>query len=227
MHACDIFVYLDDVQYTKNDWRNRNRIKTKEGMQWLTVPVSVTLGQKINEVLINNSNQWYKKHFQALKTWYGKSKYFKIYSEELKAILYKERIHLVTLNVELTQWVNEKIGLQTKTVLSSDLSAGSGDRQFRLIEICKALGGNYLYEGRSGQNYIDIKLFRSNGITVEFQNYQHPGYNQLWMKEQGFISFLSAIDLLFNHGPDSLSVLTGRKVILKPDRVKVRKADKL
>jgi hypothetical protein len=218
MYVCDIFVYLNDVQYTKNDWRNRNRIKTREGMQWLTVPVSFQFGQKINEVPINNSYPWYKKHFQALKTWYGKSEYFNIYSEELKEILYKERTYLEELDIELTQWMIKKLGLNPKTVLSSDLSVSPGDRQFRLIEICKALGCDYFYEGKSGQNYIDIKLFKSHGIMVEFQNYHHPYYNQLWLKEQGFVSHLSAIDLLFNHGPDSLSILTGRKVISKPEK---------
>ena len=222
MYICDIFVYLDNVQYTKNDWRNRNRIKTREGVQLLTVPVSFKFGQKINEARINNSYPWHKKHFQALKTWYGKCEYFNKYSEELKEILYRERAYVGELDIELSTWMMKKLGINIKTVLASDLPVYSEDKQFRLIEICRAISCNYLYEGKSGQNYIDIKLFKSHGITVEFQNYHHPYYNQRWLKEQGFLSHLSAIDLLFNHGPDSLSILSGRKVIVKPDKMVIR-----
>lgn len=227
MYICDIFVYLDNVQYTKNDWRNRNRIKTKSGIQWLSVPVSFKFGQKINEVRINNSYPWHKKHFQALKTWYGKSSFFNIYSEELEQILYKKRTYLIELDIELTQWLIEKIGLNSKIVLSSDLSIDSKDRQLRLIEMCKALNCDFFYEGKSGKNYIDEKLFESHGITVKFQDFHHPYYNQLWLKEQGFITHLSIIDLLLNHGSDSLAILTGQKIIPKPEGIRVRHADEV
>jgi hypothetical protein len=225
MCVCDVFVYLDDIQYTKNDWRNRNRIKTKSGFQWLTIPVSYKFGQKINEVKINNSYQWYKKHFNALKTWYGKSPFFHIYSEELKEILYRERIYLVELDLVLIQWLAEKIGFNPQTVLSSGLSVDSEDRQYRLIDICKTLESDFFYEGESGQNYIDTGLFRSHGITVNFQKYRHPYYNQLWLGDQGFISHLSIVDLLFNHGADSLPILLGDKVIQRPAGISVRHAD--
>ena len=223
---CDVFVYLDDVQYIKNDWRNRNRIKTKDGIQWLTVPVSYKFGQKINEVRINKSYQWSKKHINALKTWYGKSKFFEVYDEEIERILRKEWTYLVDLDIEFTGWFVEKLGIRAKTVLSSEISVKNiKDKQQRLIEICKTLGCNYFYEGCSGQNYVDTELFSASGITVEFQDFHHPYYNQLWQEEQGFISHLSIVDLLFNYGNESLAIITGEKVIACPGNVEIKNAN--
>ena len=222
---CDTFVYLDDVQYTKNDWRNRNRIKTKDGIQWLSVPVSYKFGQNIKEVHINNSSAWQKKHFQSLKTCYGKSRFFNIYSEELSNIFNKTWSYLIDLDISTIHWLIEKLGLNLKLFLSSELSINTKDKQLRLIEICNALGCNFFYEGRSGQDYIEVELFKNHGITVAFQEYHHPYYNQLWLKEQGFISHLSIVDLLFNHGNDSQAIITGEKVIQKPEEISIRQAN--
>lgn len=227
MSKCDIFVYLDDVQYTKNDWRNRNRIKTQKGIQWLTVPITYKFGQKIKEVLINNAAPWSKKHLQALRTWYNKSNFFKMYSVEIEGILTKERTFLVDLDIEIIQWIKEKLGLKCRTVLSSELSIGAEGKQLRLIEICKVLGCNCFYEGKSGNQYIDIKLFEAHDITIEFQEYHHPYYNQLWLMEQGFISHLSIIDLFFNHGPDSLDILTNKSVLACPKGVMIKHANEI
>ncbi len=225
MSRCDIFVFLDDVQYTKNDWRNRNRVKTKEGLQWLTVPIIYKSGQKIKDVRIHNSFPWFKKHLQAMKTWYSKSKFFKNYVEELDDLLKRRWIFLVDLDIDLTQWTMKKLGLTPKLILSSELSINNRDKQLRLIEICNTLNCSYFYEGISGQNYIEVDLFKNHEITVEFQDYHHPYHNQLWLKEQGFISHLSIIDLLFNHGPESLSILTGQQVIPKSEGTEIRHAD--
>jgi len=208
MSRCDVFVYLDDVQYTKNDWRNRNRIKTKDGIQWLTVPVSYKFGQKIRDVTINNTYPWKRKHIHALRMWYSKSKFFSVYSEEIEQILKREWTYLVDLDIEVTRWLIKKLGITTKTVLSSGLSTTTNDKQYRLVEICKALDCDYFYEGKSGQNYINTEFFKANGITIEFQDYQHPQYPQLWGE---FVPYLSAIDLLFNVGPESPDYIIGKK----------------
>ena len=225
MSKSDVFVYLDDVQYTKNDWRNRNRIKTKEGIQWLTVPVSFEFGQQIREARINNSFPWNKKHLQALRGWYSKSAFYEKYNEELEGILSKSWIYLVDLDVEVTQWLVNKLNLKIETVLASDLAISTEDKQLRIIEICKKLECSHFYEGKSGQSYIDKDLFDSHGIMVEYQEYGHPYYNQLWVREQGFVSYLSIIDLLFNYGPDSLAILTGKKTVAKPEGMTMRHAD--
>lgn len=225
MSRADVFVFLDDVQYTKNDWRNRNRIKTKDGTQWLTVPVSYEFGQKIREVPINHSSPWVKKQIQALKSWYQRASCFDRYIGDLSTILEKRHALLVDLDIELTHWLMGQLGLNARTVRSSELSVMTDDKQLRLIEICKALGCDCFYEGKAGQNYMDVELFNRHGVTVEYQDYAHPYYQQLWLKEQGFISHLSVVDLLFNHGPDSLAILTGQKIVPRPEGIEARTAD--
>ena len=212
MIKCDIFVYLDDVQYTKNDWRNRNRIKTMDSFQWLTVPVSYKFGQKIREVTINNTYPWKRKQINALRTWYNKSRYYNDYIEDVRQILKREWTYIVDLDIEFIRWLNKKLNITTKTISSSEISTNSHDKQYRLIEICKVLDCDCFYEGESGRNYIDVELFKSQGIAVEFQRYQHPKYPQLWGE---FVPYLSVIDLMFNNGPESLDYVIGRKGIIQ------------
>ena len=225
MQRADVFVVLDDVQYTKNDWRNRNRIKTKEGVQWLTVPVSFEFGSLINETQINNSSKWARKHMQAIRSWYGKSPYFELCFDELHEILNMKHELLLDLDMALIKWSMDLLGIETKLVMSSSLDIVSNDRQLRLIEICKAIGCDSFYEGKSGMNYMDTELFADNDVSVEFQQYIPPYYNQLWQREQGFVSHLSVIDLLFNHGSDSLDILMGSKNVSLSEGVSVRSAD--
>jgi WbqC-like protein family len=225
MSRADVFVFLDDVQYTKNDWRNRNRIKTKDGTQWLTVPVSYTFGQKILDVAIDHSTPWAQKQIRAIESWYRRAHHFERYSGDLAAILGKRHARLVDLDIELTVWLQNQIGLHVKLLRSSELPIASQDRQLKLIELCKSLGCDTFYEGNAGQSYMDVGLFRAHGVEVEFQQYSHPYYPQLWSKEQGFISHLSVIDLLFNHGPDSLAILTGKKTCTPPEHLRSRTAD--
>lgn len=227
MAACDTFIFLDDVQFTKNDWRNRNRIKTKEGIAWLTVPVVHKFGQKILEVRIDSRSSWQRKHLQSLKMWYGRSRYFDEMSADLERIYGKTWSYLVDLDLELCMLLKDRFGIRSTVLRSSDLHVGSENKNYRLIELCKATGCDHFYEGKAGQAYLDTELFRSHHITVEFQDYHHPFYDQLWMKEQGFISHLSAIDMLFNCGPDSAGILTGSKTIPYPEGVLVRHADML
>jgi hypothetical protein len=224
LYSSDTFVFLDDVQFTKNDWRNRNRIKTKDGIQWLTIPVLHKFGQQIKETVIDNKTKWQKKHLQALKTWYGKSPFLKEYIFDLEKIYARSWTYLSDVDIEIILWINSVLGISRNIMKSSELSLQSDDRQLRLIEICKTLNGDHFYEGLSGKDYMDIEVFESHGITVEFQDYGHPYYKQLWQKEQGFISHLSIIDLLFNHGGDSLAILTGQKTIPVPEGLPTRHA---
>jgi len=227
LSVCDTFVFLDDVQFTKNDWRNRNRIKTKEGIVWLTVPVLHKFGQKIRDVRMDSRSSWQRKHLQSLRMWYGRSRYFDQMAADLERIYSKTWHYLVDLDLELCLMLQERLGIRSTVLRSSELHVESDDKNRRLIEICEKTGCDHFYEGRAGQDYIDLELFRSHHITVEFQNYHHPYYDQLWMKEQGFVSHLSALDLLFNHGPDSGGILIGEKTIPQPEGMLVRHADML
>ena len=200
----DVFVFYNDVQYTKNDWRNRNKIKTPKGWEWLTVPVKSKgkFGAKINEVDIMEGNA-IKKHFRTLSINYSKSPFFATYKNQFSDFYEKKWKKLSDLNIELIKMVCGNLGLERKMICSSELGI-VGERSERLLEICEHFDADVYYSGAAAKDYIDISLFEQNKIKVIFQDYQHPTYPQLY---GDFISHLSIVDLLFNCGPKSLNIL--------------------
>jgi len=202
----DLFVIYDDVQFDKGGWRNRNRIKTPNGPQWLTVPVLLK-GKAfplVKDTLINNNQKWNIKHIKSIQQHYGKAPFFDDFAPELFDVLQKRWKWLMDLNMELLNLFVRFLSIDRPIVLSSQLQIG-GDKEERLIKIIKRFNGNVFYEGASGRNYIDVEKFKANGITVIFQDYNHPVYRQLYGP---FLSHLSIIDLLFNEGPRSLEIIT-------------------
>jgi hypothetical protein len=200
----DVFVFLDNVQFKKNEWQNRNKIKTSDGWQWLSVPVIHSFTQKISEVEINNTVQWGRKHLMALVTHYSKAPFYKNYIDFFEQTYTREWTYLVDINIHMIEYLVEALRLSDKKfVLSSDLESREGSTE-RLIDICKQLGGDVYLSGKDGAKYMDLDIFKEEGIQVIFQDYKHPRYEQLY---GDFEPFLSIIDLLFNCGPDSLSIL--------------------
>lgn len=201
----DLFVLYDDVQFEKGSWRNRNRIKSAQGPQWLSVPV-LTKGLDfplIKDVPINTREQWGKKHVKTLHQNYCKSPYFHDYSPELFVMLEQEWQWLQDLNLTLLRWLAGQLGISTEVVLASDLGI-PGSKTDRLIKIIKYLDGVVFYEGASGRSYINPEEFGERGIKVIFQDYEHPVYPQRY---GDFVSYLSVVDLLFNCGPESLEII--------------------
>jgi hypothetical protein len=200
----DVFVFLDNVQFKKNEWQNRNRIKTSDNWQWLSVPVIHKFTQKISEVEINNTVQWGRKHLNALVTHYSKTSYFKDHISFFEQAFSKEWKYLADINIHLIQYLAKALDLlDKKLVLASELESRDGSTE-RLIDICKQLSGDVYLSGKDGAKYLEMELFKEEGIQVIFQDYHHPRYKQLY---GDFEPFLSIIDLLFNCGPDSLSIL--------------------
>ena len=200
----DVFVFLDNVQFKKNEWQNRNKIKTSDGWQWLSVPVLHSFTQKISEVEINNTVQWGRKHLNALVTNYSKTPFYKNYIDFFEQTYTREWTYLVDINIHVIKYIVEALGLSDKKlVLASGLESREGSSE-RLIDICKQLGGDVYLSGKDGAKYMDLDIFKEEGIQVIFQDYKHPRYDQLY---GDFEPFLSVIDLLFNCGPDSLSIL--------------------
>lgn len=201
----DLFVIYDDVQHEKGAWRNRNRIKTAQGVQWLTVPV-LTKGKDfplIKDVRINKGENWRARHVKALRQNYGKAAFFPEYAPGLFAVLEQDWDLLLDLNLALIRWLADQLGIHTELVLSSDLDIPGAGAE-RLIRIIRHLGGSVFYEGAAGRNYIRPEAFREQGIEVVFQDYAHPVYPQLYGP---FVSHLSVVDLLFNRGPESLATI--------------------
>ncbi len=200
----DVFVFLDNVQFKKNEWQNRNRIKTSDGWQWLSVPVIHSFTQKISEVEINNTVQWGRKHLNALVTHYSKTLYFKEHVSFFEQAYTQEWTCLADINIHLIQYLAKALGLlDKKFVIASELKPMEGSTE-RLIDICKQVGGDVYLSGKDGAEYLETELFKEESIQVIFQDYRHPRYKQLYGE---FEPFLSVIDLLFNCGPDSLSIL--------------------
>lgn len=204
MMQADVFCFLDNVQYKKNEWQNRNRIKTAQNWQWITVPVCFRFPQKINEVEINTKPPWIKKHLQALVTNYSKAPYFEPYFSAFEACFCREWKWLSELNIFLIEHLKALLGLQQKqTILASELSL-SNDPTGRLVDICKSVGADTYLAGQDGANYMDLEQFEKNSINVVFQEFQHPVYPQLFSE---FQSHLSIVDLLFNCGPQSAEII--------------------
>ena len=204
MHRADVFCYLDNVQYKKNDWQNRNRVKTARDWQWITVPVCYRYPQKINEVSINNNVNWKHKHLQALITNYSRAPFFKDYLGLLEATYAKDWRSLVDLNIHLIEELRTALKLAHRpTVRASDFDL-SRDPTGRLIDICKSLNADTYLSGQDGTRYMNMERFRQAGIRVVVQDFKHPIYPQVF---GGFQSNLSVVDLLFNCGPKAPDII--------------------
>jgi len=210
IYRSDIFVVYDDVQYDKDGWRNRNRIKTPKGIQWLTVPVCVNFKEHslINEVRIDNSKDWKKKHLFSIKQNYSKSPFYKKYIGIFEEAYAKSWDFLIDLDMYFIHKLGECLGVKGKRLEMSSMRGIKGDRLQRLVRLCKIFKADTFYEGSAGRDYIDVECFAKNGIKVEYQDYKHPIYTQLY---DNFVPYLSVIDLLFNHGEESLLILTNEK----------------
>jgi hypothetical protein len=206
MHRSDVFVIYDDVQYDKDGWRNRNRIKTANGIQWLTVPILMKFEQHplINDVMIDNTVDWRKKHLLSIRQSYSKAAFFKKYVRIFDDAYLRNWDRLVDIDMYFISKLAESLGINTRKIVRSSSLNITGARIEKLIKICRHFGADIFYEGASGRNYLDPEIFLTHGIKVEFQNYIHPTYNQL---RGDFVPYLSVVDMLFNCGDKSLSIL--------------------
>ena len=201
IRRADVFCFLDNVQYKKNDWQNRNRIKTVRDWQWLTVPVHYSFGQAINTVKINQSVKWQHKHLQALVTNYSRAPFFKDHIQIFEQAYARIWELLSDLNIFFVELLRDALNLpQTPMVKASQLTLRD-DPTDRLIDICRALNADTYLSGQDGIKYMDLDRFRQNGIQVVIQDFNHPVYPQLFGR---FQSNMSVIDLLFNCGAGSL-----------------------
>ncbi len=213
IHQADYFVFLDNVQFEKQSWQQRNRILGQNGLEWITVPVLIKgrFGQLIRDVEIS-SNEFYTKHIKQIQQNYRCARYYDDYAAELfdRFAEYGKKPSLCNLNIALIEWFSRKLCLNTQFIRASDLNAG-GRRSERLINILKELGSSLYISPMGSVEYIrqDYPIFKSSNITVLFENYVHPEYRQVYNE---FTPFASIVDLLLNEGPDSLSVIvSGQK----------------
>lgn len=201
IRSVDTFIFLDDVQYTVRDWRSRNRIKTRQGLKWLSVPVGNDTRRLIHEVGIPDGS-WQEKHWQALVHSYSKAPHFARYSD-LVETFYRGRVW--TNLSEMNQWftrtiAHECLGITTRFCDSRELAA-EGRKLDRLLDlICKSGATSYL-SGPSARDYIEVGRFVEAGIELEYKDYSgYPSYPQM---HGPFEHAVSVLDLLFHVGPDA------------------------
>lgn len=200
----DSFVFLDDVQFEKQSWQQRNRVKTSDGWQWLSIPVIRKFPQRLDATRINNSQNWMRKHWKTIEQHYRRGKYWEEYYTPLLEIYSREWAHLVDLNLEIIFWLMKEFGIHTKTLRASVLPI-SGKKVSLLLDICHYLGADVYLSPTGSAVYIEEdNRFDAEGIRLKYQHYRHPVYNQLY---KGFATHMAAIDLLFNEGSKSLEII--------------------
>ena len=198
----DEFVIYDEMQYTRRDWRNRNKVKTQNGPLWLTVPVEVKgkYFQKIRQTKINGTS-WKENHWKTLKSNYIKAPFFNDLADELEKIyLTEDFIYLSKLNRRLIDLICNYLEINTLIRDSFEFSL-SNDKTHRLVNICKETGAQEYISGPSAKDYIDKEIFEKNNIKLSYADYSgYLDYKQLW---GGFENKLSILDLIFNCGKSS------------------------
>jgi hypothetical protein len=210
----DIFVILDNVQFVKGGkfgWMNRNRIRSKDGWIWLTVPV-LTKGkfqQLIMDTQINNILPWGKKHFNALYHNYHRAPYFTKYSGFFEEMYKRQWEKFSDLSIEIIAYLIKELGIHVQIAKGSEIDA-CGKAADHVVNICKKLNADTYISGLHGKDYLDESLFLKENIKLSYQDFIHPVYKQQFA---GFVPELSTIDLLFNYGPDSLDILLGKKAV--------------
>ena len=201
MDRCDIFIFLDSVQFSRRSWQQRNRIKTPQGEQWLTVPV-ISKGlreQKISETHIDASADFQKKHLAAIHAVYAKAACYKKMKPSFEEALAKPYELLADLNIEMIQWTAKTLGIEKKTLRSSELKE-EGKKAELLVSLCQAVGADRYLSAAGSKEYIEEdNLFEKANIELEYHQYEHPVYSQL---HGVFLPYLSAIDLMMNEGPE-------------------------
>jgi|SRR5271166_1560770 len=202
----DVHIVLDHVQFEKNSFTNRNKVRTREGWCWLTVPVKTAnkFGDlAIHAIEISNEKQWATKHWQTLRLNYSKAPFFSQHAEFFEGVYTRHWGKLADLTREITLYLLDALGIRTKLYFSSRIKA-SGKKDELLLNLCRELGATSYLSGPLGRNYLREEPFREHKIAVQYDDYQHPEYQQVY---PGFEPYMAAVDLLFNAGPASLEII--------------------
>ncbi|MCM8780893.1 MAG: WbqC family protein [Candidatus Omnitrophica bacterium] len=219
----DCFVFLDLVQYKPREFQNRNKIRSKNGWIWLTVPV-ITSGkgrQKIYDVVIDNTLPWTKKHLLALKSCYGKAEFFKRYFPFFEDTYSRNWTRLTDLNVHIINYILGELSISKSIYFESQLETHYTGTD-RIIELCQRLNADTYLSGVGGKDYLEEEKFAKAGIRLIYQNFTHPVYKQQFAENKDdFIPYLSIIDLLFNEGPNSYKILKLDKLTNNKQNVEV------
>jgi len=202
INLVDEFILFDDMQYTRRDWRNRNLIKTRAGIKWLTIPVAVkgNYFQKIKDTRVSDSG-WARQHWDSIVHNYSKAQHFAPYRELFEALYLDSRESFLSqINYAFLTAICKILGIDTRITWSDDYISVEGKTD-RLVNLCKQAGATTYISGPAARDYIDQTLFNDANISLEYMDYSsYPEYRQLFPP---FEHGVSIIDLIFNEGPDA------------------------
>jgi hypothetical protein len=202
IHTVDEFVLFDTAQYTRRDWRNRNMIKTQNGLLWLTIPVGVKgrYLQAIQETEVSDPS-WKEQHWKTLQRNYARAPYFDAYRARFDELyLGCEEKLLSRVNYRFLTAICDMLGIKTHLSWSSDCPVVEGKTE-RLVEWCKHLKAAEYFSGPAARDYIDEGVFSSAGITLRYMDYS--GYSEYRQLYPPFRHEVSIVDLIFNEGPNA------------------------
>lgn len=209
IHRVDVFVFYDDVQFTKKDWRSRNKIPTANGGVWLTVPI-LTKGKRdqlICDAMIDTSVDWQKKHHKTLSLNYAKAPHIKEYEQLLFDFYLAEQWkNLAEMNVYMTKYICHLLGIEAEFHNAQDLHASGGKDGEKVLKICEMLGCDHFINGPASKGFMDEEKFKGAGVALEYMTYGYPEYKQLY---QPFDHYVSVLDLLFMTGNDAPHYIWG------------------
>jgi len=209
IYKSDIHVMLDHVQIernTKTSFTNRNKLRNDRECFWITVPIKYeNIKTSINQVRIDNSRDWKKKHLSSFIYNYKKAPFFDNHFEWLKKFYSQNWEYLMPMLDYSLEYLISFLKIKTKIIKSSDMNI-TGNKNLLIINICKSLGATKYISGPFGKNYLNLDDFKKFKIEVEFQNFFHPKYSQI---QKNFISNLSIFDLILNHGSRSIEIING------------------
>jgi WbqC-like protein len=202
INTVDEFVLFDDVQYTRRDWRNRNRIKTSAGLAWLSIPVS-SKGQfesPIKEICVDDRT-WASRHWRTIRSNYARAAHFRSYAEILEQLyLQCDESHLSAINRRFLVAICEVLGIRTRITWSWDYEILPGKTE-RLVSLCRQAKADVYISGPSAAAYIDAQQFENAGIELVYFDYsRYPPYQQLFPP---FEHSVSVLDLILNEGPNA------------------------
>lgn len=199
INDADVFVFYDDVQYTKNDWRNRNKIMTSNGPKWITIPTGIDANRLICEVALNDPG-WQRKHWDSIRQNYRRAPFFQYYRPFFEEIfLATEWVSLSELNQHLIRHISQQLlGVQTVFDDSRNYQL-SGQRLERLLDLISKVDATHYISGPAAKSYISEERFSEMGVQLVWKNYS--GYPEYPQGDLPFEHGVSILDLLFNVGP--------------------------
>ena len=212
IQKADMFVFYDDVQYDEHGWRNRNQIKTANGLQWLTIPVVTkgvhSQGISIKDIRFVPNNNWREKHLRSLRQSYAKAPHFRRYAPLIESFYARHDEFLADFTIDFTVAIARELGISRTQFVRSSSLPGGGEKTGRVISILKHLGAKQYISGPSARAYIEPGKFAAANIALEYMVYDYPEYPQL---HGAYEPQVSVLDLLFMAGPDAARFIFDRQ----------------